>query len=361
MVRSSHALAALVVLAILLGSGQLLEAQTKKKGETISGTVVSIEKAKTGRSYTMKMKTKSDETEYDVPLVPRTHLIVAATGDKGFLQANANVAGVLTALENPFEFECDELTVYVGNSPLPGLKPKADADNNPSGEFEMSGKIVELQAGVAQIQCGQQPIKLTFDASTVSVNVKFSDAALIKEGDVVDIEGTIVKGKQTINANAVTVTSAAPITFSDYSAAQSEQKGKMAKTASPKSKKESAATAASKEPDPFGVLGGQAKAKPKTKPKSGPTAPGLKESDPFAVLGGDAKAKSKKTTKTAPPPSVPALKDSDPFGLLKDKAKTKAKTGDNADAEKEEPAADKPGVKKAAKAAKNEEKTGTKE
>ncbi|MDB5335577.1 MAG: hypothetical protein JWN70_1196 [Planctomycetaceae bacterium] len=332
MVRLFHALAALVVLAILPGSGQLLEAQTKKKGETISGTVVSIEKAKTGRSYTLKMKTKSDETEYDVPLVPRTQLIVAATGDKGFLQANANVGGVLTALQNPFEFECDELNVYVGNSPPPGLKPKADADNNATGEFEMSGKIVELQAGVAQIQCGQQPIKLTFHASTVTVNVKFSDAALIKEGDVVDVEGTIVKGKQTITANTVMVTSAEPITYSEYSAAQGDQKGKSAKTAvtKAKTKKDASAGPAGSDADPFGVLGNKPKAKTKT---SGGAVP-------------------------------PAGKEPDPFGVLKNKAKTKAKAGSGADAEMEEPAAGKPGVKKAvkgAKAAKSEEKAGSKE
>lgn len=293
MVRSTRVLTALVALALLPSSAQLADAQTKKKGEAISGTVVSIEKAKTGRSYMLKMKTKSDEIEYDVPLVPRTHLVVSAQGDQGFLKANAHVGGIVTADQNPAEFECSELFVYLGTPPPPQLKLTASAENPSAGEFEMSGKIVELQKGVAQIQCGQQPIKVSYGETTV-ITVKSTDALLIKEGDVVEIEGTIVKSKQQINANTVTVTSAEPITSREYFAAQGDQKGKSAKTAgtAAKTKKDTAAEGSSKEADPFGVLN---KSKTKAKSGGGAATPAIKEaeSDPFGVLKNKAKAKAK--------------------------------------------------------------------
>ena len=330
MVRTSHVLAFLA-LTFWLWSGHQLIAQSKKKGEAIVGTVVSVEKAKTGRSHILTMKTKSDETEYEVPIVPRTQLAILVPGDSAFLKPNAFVTGLVFPAENPGEFESPELTVYLGNPPPPQFKPAMKTDGTQPEEFEISGKVLLIQQGIAQIQCGQQTIKL-LSADQVSIMVKHNDVTQIKDGDEVEIEGTIVKSKAQINASLVTVTSSGSIKADEFFATQG---GKTAKTAGGKAKKDAAGASASKEPDPFGVLGGQAKAKTKTKSKTGAgsNAPGLKESDPFGVMNGEAKSKVK--GKTGAVPTLPATKDADPFGITKNKAKTKAKAGNDTATDKE--------------------------
>ncbi|MES2792462.1 MAG: hypothetical protein V4719_22795 [Planctomycetota bacterium] len=296
MIRLSPALTALVALAFLPWSGQTLSAQTKKKGETISGTVVSIEKAKTGRSYVLKMKTKSDE-EYDVPIVPRTQFAISAKGDADFLKPNTSIGGTVTPKDAPPEFKCDELTVYLGAAPPQGLKRAATAEDPTATGFEMSGKIVMVQAGVAQVQCGQQPIKLNFDAESLAITVKHTEASLAKEGDEVEIEGTIVKNKPQINAFSVLITSAEALTATDFFAALEEQKkNKSAKTTTSKSKskKESAEPAGGSEADPFGVLKNKSKTKSKTdKAADKATDEEMKE--------GDSKPETTKPGKTTKP------------------------------------------------------------
>ena len=324
MARSSQALTAIIAFTILPWTGQLLDAQTKKKGESITGTVVSIEKAKTGRSYSMKIKTKSDEAEYDVSIVPRTQLTVTAQGDEGFFKPGANVGGKIVPLDNPGEFTDAELFVYVDASPPPQLRKLVNPNDPDDDTYEMSGKLMAVQGEVAQIQCGTQLIKVSFSGGKPTPMVKSSSAALIKEGDAVEIEGTIIKGKQTITANSIVVTATEPITAADYFATQGE-KGKSAKTAvsKAKAKKDATAESASKEADPFGVLGN----KPKTK------------------------------TKTSGGSATPAGKEPDPFGVLKNKAKTKAKSSSAAESEMEEPETGKPAGKKPLKGTKSAKAT----
>jgi hypothetical protein len=303
-------------------SVQPVAAQTKKKGEAIVGTVVSIEKAKTGRSHILTMKTKSGDTEYEVPIVPKTQVVITAQGDLAFVKPNVMVAGTVVAGEMPGDFEAVDLSVYLGNAPPPQMKQRPNADSDRS-EFDISGKLVNLQQGIAQIQCGQQAIKVTgLDTAIVAVN--HNDVTQIKEGDEVEIDGTIVKSKNQINATLVTVKSTETLKADEFFATQG---GKTAKTTGAKSKKDAATAATSREADPFGVLNGQAKAqaaKTKSKTKTAMTAPGLKETDPFGVLGGgQGKSKVKSKVGTAVPPAN--FKDSDPFGVQNGKAKVKAK------------------------------------
>ena len=264
MVRSTRILAVLLSLALVPAFGSAVQAQAKKGGEFIPGTVVSIEKEKTGRNYKMKFKSSADDTEYEVPLKPTTRLAVIVKGDEAFLRPNVMIATeAVTGTAN--NFTAKDFTVYIGASPAPQVAP----DPKAKGVFNIVGKVLAKEADGLMVQCGAQPKKILYEGA-LTVSVKISDASLIKEGDAVDVEGTLVKSKKTINATAVNVTSAEALNADEYFAALEERTGKKGKTAKAKTTKTKTEGAAEGDADPFGVLKGKKaekaeKAVPKTK------------------------------------------------------------------------------------------------
>lgn len=257
MVRPAHILAALLSLALALAAGSALPAQSKKGAEFVPGTVVSIEKEKTGRNYKMKIKASADDAEFDVQLKPTTQLAVIVKGDESFLRPNVMImTSAVTGTAN--NFTAKDFTVFIGASPPPQLTPDPKAPT----VYTLCGKVLAKEADGLLVQCGAQPRKVLYEGA-LTVSVKFSDASLIKEGDAVDVEGTLIKTKKQINATVVNVTSSEPINADEYFAALEERSGKKSKTA--KSKTAKAKTeGAEGEVDPFGVLKGK-KAAPKTK------------------------------------------------------------------------------------------------
>ncbi|MDB5335871.1 MAG: hypothetical protein JWN70_1490 [Planctomycetaceae bacterium] len=264
MVRSTQIFVVLLSLACLPIFGSPAQAQGKKGGEFIPGTVVSIEKEKTGKNYKMKIKSTADDAEFDVPLKPATRLAVIVKGDDGFLRPNVTILTEAVTGNMPNQYTGREFTVFVGAAPPPQLTP----DPKAKGVFALCGKVLSKEADGLTVQCGPQPLRILFEGAPV-INVKISDAGLIKEGDAVEVEGTLVKSKKTINAITVNVTAAAPLNADEYFAALEERTGKKSKTAKSKTAKaktegaEDAAGAAGAESDPFGV--NKKKGAPKTK------------------------------------------------------------------------------------------------
>ena len=260
MIRSTHVLTAALMLACLPLTR--LPAQGPKGGEFIPGTVVSIEKDKTGRNYKMKVKNTADDSEFDVPITPRTPLLVTAKGDEGFLRKDVFI--VVKALKGATEFSGKEFTVHLGPSPQPGLK--LDPTDASKTVYEMSGKVLASEGGTLMVQCGAQPQKLTVEAGA-TVSVKLNNPALIKEGDVVEVDGTLIKSKKQLNAKAINVTSSEDLNAEEYFASLEDQKkSKNTKTKTPtKSKTEAGEPGATSETaDPFGVLKGKKATKSKT-------------------------------------------------------------------------------------------------
>ena len=260
MIRSTHVLTAALMLACLPLTR--LPAQGPKGGEFIPGTVVSIEKDKTGRNYKMKVKNTADDSEFDVPITPRTPLLVTAKGDEGFLRKDVFI--VVKALKGATEFSGKDFTVYLGPGPQPGLK--LDPTDASKTVYEMSGKVLASEGGTLMVQCGAQPQKLTVEAGA-TVSVKLNNPALIKEGDVVEVDGTLIKSKKQLNAKAINVTSSEDLNAEEYFASLEDQKkSKNTKTKTPtKSKTEAGEPGATSETaDPFGVLKGKKANKSKT-------------------------------------------------------------------------------------------------
>ena len=241
MVRSTRILAALLSLACLPLFSSPVLAQGKKRGEVIPGTVVSVEKDKTGRNYTMKMKSTADEAEFDVPLKPATKLAVLAKGDDTFLRPNVMVMTEAVQGTKPNTYTARDFTVIIGSNPPVSAVP----DPKAKGVFNICGKLIAKDADGLTVQFGPQPSKILFEAAP-TVNVRINDASLIKEGDSVEVEGTIVKSKKTINATAVNVTASEAINADEYFAALEERTGKKGKKAAPKSKADKAAEAEAK-------------------------------------------------------------------------------------------------------------------
>lgn len=277
MVRSTRLLAALLAFSFVPLTGPSAPAQGKKGGEFIPGTVVSIEKEKTGRNYKMKVKSTADDSEFDVPLKPATQLFVNFKGDDSFLRPGVVI--LTSALSNGTNYSANDFTVYPGTHfPQPHLTP--DPKDNSKMVFEMCGKVLSKEADGLIVQCGPQPKKVLFE-SAIAVTVKVSDASLIKEGDTVEVDGTMIKAKKTLNATTVNVTSAEPVNADEFFAALEEKSGKK-KTAKTKvTKKTEAGESAAGggggggEADPFGVL--KTKKGPKTKAEKAAEAEAKKE------------------------------------------------------------------------------------
>lgn len=270
MVRSTQILVALLSLACLPMFGSPVQAQAKKGGEFIPGTVVSIEKEKTGKNYKMKIKSTADDAEFDVPLKPATRLAVIVKGDEGFLRPGVSILTEAVTGNMPNQYTGREFTVFVGVTPPPQLTP----DPKAKGVFALGGKVLSKEADGLTVQVGQQPLKVLFEGAPV-INVKIFDAGLIKEGDAVEVEGTMVKSKKTINPTAVNVTAAAPISADEYFAGLEERTGKKSKTAKTKTTK-AKTEGGEGDADPFGVLKTK-KGAPKTKAEKAAEAEAKKD------------------------------------------------------------------------------------
>ncbi len=288
MVRSTQVFVALLSLACLPMFGSPVLAQAKKGGEFIPGSVVSIEKEKTGKNYKMKIKSTADDAEFDVPLKPTTRLAVMVKGDDGFLRPGVTILTEAVTGNMPNQYTGKEFTVFVGAAPPPQLTP----DPKAKSVFALSGKVLSKEADGLTVQVGPQQLKVLFEGAP-TINVKISDPALIKEGDAVEVEGTLVKSKKTINAMAVNVTSAEPLNADEYFAALEERTGKKSKTAKTKTAKAKAdaekTEGAEGDADPAAAVKGK-KAAPKTKAEKAAEA----EAKKAEAKDGDKPAEEKK-------------------------------------------------------------------
>lgn len=293
MIKSSTLLTTAMALVCLAFAPDSLPAQvTKKKTEPITGTVVSIEKAKVGKSYTLKMKT-DDDTEYDVPIVPKTLLTVTAKSDVGMLKPGMTIEGVVDEVDENLFFS-DKIAICVGVPFVAQLTPIQSPDPD-SAKFQMTGKVgaVKLDANGEgghdiNVQTAGRVIKIEY-YSDDPLSLKLADPAFIKEGDAVEVDGTIIKSRKQITARTVAVTSAEPIASVDYFAAiEDSKKSKTSKSAA-KSKSKTEA---------------RSEGEPETPTK----ATGTNEADPFGVLKGKRSSKSK-SEKTDKPSADDAKKD----------------------------------------------------
>jgi hypothetical protein len=251
MARSMTFLGYAVALAFTFFVQSPVHAQGNKEPEFISGTVASIEKDKSGKNYKMKITRTDNGEELDVTVSVRTVVHVNAKGDEGFLRPGMFVETKATvSQQNLF---AEEFTVYVGQfSPDPHMEPSKDMKD----VVEIGGRIVETQNDGLMIQAGAQPQKISYDKQKL-INVKISDASLIKEGDEVEVEGPILKAKKTLSATSLQVTQKEPIK-SEYLATL-EEKGKKPKATSKgkasKTKPEVDDVGVPKGGDPFKVTG----------------------------------------------------------------------------------------------------------
>lgn len=246
MVRSTRILAAFLSLACLpMFASPVLAQANKKAGEFIPGTVSSIEKEKTGRNYKMKFKATADDAEFEVALKPTTKLAVLVKGDDAFLRPGVMVLTEAVVGTTPNQYTAREFTVFVGSNP----PAQAIPDPKAKGVFNICGKLISKEADGLTVQFSPQPSKILFEGAP-TVNVKINDASLIKEGDSVEVEGTLIKSKKSINAMAVNVTASEPVNADEYFAALEERTGKKGKSAksktAPKSKADKAAEAEAK-------------------------------------------------------------------------------------------------------------------
>jgi hypothetical protein len=251
MARSMTFLGYAVAFAFTFFVQSPVHAQGNKEPEFISGTVASIEKDKSGKNYTMKITRTDNGEELDVTVSLRTVVHVNAKGDDGFLRPGLFVETKATLSQQ--NLYAEEFTVYVGQfSPDPHMEPSKDMKD----VVELGGRIVETQNDGLMIQAGAQPQKVSYDKQKL-INVKISDASLIKEGDEVEVEGPILKAKKTLNATSLQVTQKEPIK-SEYLATL-EEKGKKPKAASKgkasKTKPEVDDAGVPKGGDPFKVTG----------------------------------------------------------------------------------------------------------
>ncbi len=336
MVRSTRILGATLAMAcVSLVFCASASAQSKKNKEFIPGTVVSIEKDKTGRNYKMKFKRSDDEEELDVTIGLRTQLLVSAKGDPGFLKPSMYVQTKVILTNN--EYYAKDFTVILGGSPPPFVKP----DPANKDVVEIGGKVVMTDTTGMMVQCAAQPRKVTFEAEK-NVTVKIADASLIKEGDMAEIEGTIIKAKKnmnaTMNAMAVNVTSTTDINADEYFASVEERK--KPKSAKAKAAAKSKADAGADAENPFKDVD---KMKG-TKSKDAAATKKFDDTDPFKNVD------KKKTTTTK---EDAALKgpDENPFKSVEKKKTTKSKDEKSTDTK---PDAEKPETEKKAETEKKE-------
>jgi hypothetical protein len=196
------------------------KAPAKKGMETIKGTVVSIEKEKTGKNYKLKMKRSDDDEELDVSITAKTALFVNAKGDEEFLKPEAFVETKVTKAQDMWT--ADELTIYLGalNNVQPKMTPDAD---DPEKTFNLAGSVVATDTDAFMLDCGMEQVKVHYERGS-EVNLKIADPTMIAAGDEVEVEGMLPKGKKVFNAIGVQSTKSETIAFADYQAQQEEKK-----------------------------------------------------------------------------------------------------------------------------------------
>lgn len=270
MARSFQSLGYIVALSLAFSvitpaHAQLRKPGDKKGGEFIPGTVASIEKEKTGKNYKLKIKRSDDETELDVNITSRTALFITAPGDEGFIRPGVFVETKATSSnQNLF---ADDFTVYLGVNNMPG---RFGPDKEVMGSIDLCGQVTETQKEFFMVRCPQVQ-KINYDKDC-KFTVKIADASMIKEGDEITVEGSMVKGKKPyLNGSQISVTQKDAISSEEYWTAQDEKR-------KPKSSAKAKATAKTKgdgeavggvpaTKDPFGVLPGKKPAKEKADDK----------------------------------------------------------------------------------------------
>ncbi|MDB5391160.1 MAG: hypothetical protein JWM11_6806 [Planctomycetaceae bacterium] len=88
---------------------------------------------------------------------------------------------------------------------------------------------------VMEVDCGSRTIQV-FYPTDMDFTINTSDPALIKKGDSVEIDGTVVKSGKQITAKTVSVVSAEPIKSADYFASIEDAKKNMSSKSSTKPK-----------------------------------------------------------------------------------------------------------------------------
>lgn len=132
------------VLALWLWSSDgRVHAQVKKPAGPIKGTVISIEKARDGRSYTLKMKA-DDDTEYDVPLAPRTQVKVAIKTDHEIVKAGMIVEDS-KLVDSGGELISSHLTLLVGGPFSPQLQ-QVQVQAKDDDIFHMVGQVRKIMS-----------------------------------------------------------------------------------------------------------------------------------------------------------------------------------------------------------------------
>lgn len=278
MIRSIRSIGYVLGLAIACSVVIPAQAQGKKGAEFIPGTVASIEKDKNGKSYKMKVTKTDNGEEVDVAITIRTPVFVSAAGDEGFILPGMMVE--TKAMKSNDSLFADDITIYLG-SILPPSKVIPDKVK-PTELFDVVGKILETQPDGIMVQFGNQPQKIGLEKGALTIKVKISDPSLIKVGDEVTVEGTMIKSKKTLNATMINVTQKEPITSAEYLATL-EDKRKPKATAKSKSSAKAKAdgedATVPKSADPFGVLPGKTKAGAKSGTKESDKKDAAKESD----------------------------------------------------------------------------------
>lgn len=215
-----------VALYVVAGFSSPLFAQRKKvEPEVESGTIVSVDREKKGKTV-LKVK-KSSGDEVDIAINAKTPLSISAKGDRGFILPGTTIEGKVT-ITNPVDVQKKNLntvfsafnsltifaalaneskdtnklvgkdfTVHLGtNAPKTQVTPKQDDFN--MNQYEVTGMIEGIDAdnGIL-VDFGEElgTHKIFLEAGVNSVDLTLSDPALLKEGSEVEIEGRTLKGK----------------------------------------------------------------------------------------------------------------------------------------------------------------------
>jgi hypothetical protein len=216
-----------------------LQAQAKKAAGPIKGTAVSVEKAKTGRSYTLTIKAE-DDTEYEVPLLPRTQVTVTAKTDYEIIKVGMIVEDP-KLVDAGGDMVSEHLTVLVGVPFAPQLLPVKAAEDEET--FHMVGQVRTAKphprclegSRIIEVDCGARTIEVIYPVD-MECAIKSSDPTLIKKGDSVEIDGTIVKGRKQISAKTVSVIAANEIDAAAYYSSVEEAKKNKSSKPSTKAK-----------------------------------------------------------------------------------------------------------------------------
>lgn len=229
-----------ILASCLWSSDGCLHAQVKKATAQVKGTVVSIEKAKTGRNYLLKVKT-DDDTEYDVPLTSRTKVTVTAKTDHEIVKAGMIVEDP-KVVDAGGELISAQLTLLIAVPFSPQLQQLPEKSNG-EDVFHVVGQVLNVApqpdcvkgGRIIEVDCGSRTIQV-FYPTDMSFTIKTSDPALIKQGDSIEIDGTVVESRKQITAKTVSVTSSEPIPSEDYFSKIKDAKKNKSTKSSTKSK-----------------------------------------------------------------------------------------------------------------------------